>query len=1064
MKQIYTITLLLLWISSSFAQVTTFQRTYRVLNTNSPAEAGQQTSDGGFVATGYVANGSGLNDFYMVKTASNGVFQWAKTFGNVGVQELSYSIQQTADGGYIIGADVFTGNIYLVKSSSNGTLEWAKSYGGAGGENVRCVQQTTDGGYIMAGSTDSFGTGVQDIYLVKVDTDGNIQWTKTYGGISTDMGNCIRQTSDGGYITCGTTFSFGSGSGDIYIVKTDAAGLLQWSKTIGGAGNDGGNSIQQTTDGGYVIGGNTSGFGAGNDDFYLVKITSSGNLEWANTFGGNALDRCNSVQQTLEGGYIMAGYTKSFGAGNEDTYLVKVDPNGTYQWSSAYGGPLSDDRAAAVQQTLDGGYLLASSLGGYCYLIKTDAIGTSGCNQTNATTISGSGGSALTPLTQVGNGGAILSSGGTSTTPFVVLQNICNPAGELTTKITSTTCGNSNGVITITGIGGAVSTYSFVIGGIYTSATPTAVGFAPGTYTVTAYSSFTVIASVTVTVDAIPIPTVNISATNASCNGVSNGMAVATVIGGTPTFTYAWSPSAALTATAKGLGAGIHTVTVSDFYGCIATQTVLITEPPAITGITSYTPATCGQPDGIAGLAVSGGTPGYTYNWSGKGTAAIPFPTINPSNNLKAGTYTVIVTDNNLCTKSFALFINNLGAPNVGIFNSSPPSCKGYSDGFAIVSAVGGTSPYSYNWNTNPAQTTLQADQLSAGNYDVTVTDANNCQSSASIQLQEPPGITAFLDPGNGLKNVSCNGGNDGKIKIIAFEAGNTLTYNWNTNPVQTADSAIDLTAGDYELTINDGSACIQTLTLTITEPAAINASINSNANCATANGKATAIVSGGTPPYTYSWSPVISNSYSIGGLSGGTYTCKITDAFNCTATVSISTNQGLIISPAPDITVLAGESTTIGVTGSSNAVTYQWSPALGLDCPTCASTLAKMESAGVRYCVRVTDTLTQCVDSACITIFVKIICDKPFVPTAFSPNGDNYNDVLLVTANCTYTVLFTIYNRWGEKVFEMADIKNGWDGSFKNKKLDPDVFVYYLQAIVNGESISQRGNITLIK
>ena len=205
---------------------------------------------------------------------------------------------------------------------------FAKTYGGTDDDYASSVQQTSDGGYIVAGKTYSFGAGWYDIFFIKTDASGNVQWTKTYGGTDWDDAYSVQHTSDGGYIVAGETYSFGAGWSDIFFIKTDASGNVQWAKTYGGTNYDEAYSVQQTSDGGYILAGYTQSFGAGYGDIFLVKTDANGNVQWAKTYGGTSSDWASSVQQTSDGGYIVAGYTSSFGAGWSDIFLIKTDANG----------------------------------------------------------------------------------------------------------------------------------------------------------------------------------------------------------------------------------------------------------------------------------------------------------------------------------------------------------------------------------------------------------------------------------------------------------------------------------------------------------------------------------------------------------------------------------------------------------------------------------------------------------------------------------------------------------------------------------------------------------------
>ena len=309
-----------------------------------------------------------IASFVTLLAATAPEVEWEKTFGGANV-DVAYSVQQTSDSGYIIAGGTYSYgagscDIWLVKTNGDGTVEWSKTFGGARFDLAYSVQQTTDGGYIVAGCTESYGAGQKDFWLVKVDPEGNQQWSKTFGGRGDDKAKCVQQTSDGGYVIVGYTESYGAGGADFWLVKVDSEGNQQWSKTFGGADDDGAHSVQQTSDGGYIVAGATYSYGAGGADFWLVKVDSEGNQQWSKTFGGADDDGAYSVQQTTDGSYIMAGSTLSYGAGQEDFWLVKVDADGNEQWNRTFGG-VEDDLAWSVHQTSDGGYIIAGYTSSY---------------------------------------------------------------------------------------------------------------------------------------------------------------------------------------------------------------------------------------------------------------------------------------------------------------------------------------------------------------------------------------------------------------------------------------------------------------------------------------------------------------------------------------------------------------------------------------------------------------------------------------------------------------------------------------------------------------------------
>ena len=283
------------------------------------------------------------------------------------------SVQQTSDGGFIIVASPGNGgsDVYLIKTDASGNEQWNKTFGGSSDDQGYSVQQTSDGGFIVAGTTASFGAGSHDVYLIKTDASGNEQWNKTFGGSSDDQGYSVQQISDGGFIVAGTTASFGAGSRDVYLIKTDASGNEQWNKTFGGSSDDQGYSVQQTSDGGFIVAGYTRSFGAGGMYVYLIKTDASGNEMWSKTYGSSGTEMGSSVQQTSDGGFIISGRTDL--VSHDDVYMVKTDSSGNEMWSKTYDD-LKYTALSKSDQTSDGGFII-TGFNGYVGLVRTDASG-----------------------------------------------------------------------------------------------------------------------------------------------------------------------------------------------------------------------------------------------------------------------------------------------------------------------------------------------------------------------------------------------------------------------------------------------------------------------------------------------------------------------------------------------------------------------------------------------------------------------------------------------------------------------------------------------------------------
>jgi uncharacterized delta-60 repeat protein len=318
-------------------------------------------------ATSTINQNGQASDFgspFTQRTAINSSF-WAKSYGGSS-SDVAYSIQNTSDGGYIVAGttDSFgagSNDAWVLKLNSTGSIVWQNTYGGNSYDDVASVQQTADGGYIVAGTTYSFWAQTGDFWLLKLSSGGSIAWQKTYGGTGDDEAYCVKQTSDGGYIAAGTTNSFGTLDYDAWVLRLNSAGGVVWAKSYGGSNFDIAYSIQNTSDGGYIVAGSTNSFGAGGyDHAWVLKLNSTGGITWQYTYGGLGNDEGSFVQQTADGGYIVAGDTNSSGAYYDNFWIFKLDSNGSTVWSNTYGGSDYDD-AYSIEQTADGGYIVAGT-------------------------------------------------------------------------------------------------------------------------------------------------------------------------------------------------------------------------------------------------------------------------------------------------------------------------------------------------------------------------------------------------------------------------------------------------------------------------------------------------------------------------------------------------------------------------------------------------------------------------------------------------------------------------------------------------------------------------------
>jgi hypothetical protein len=337
-----------------------------------------QTVDGGYALTGYTQSYSSNLDFYLVKTDAVGNMMWSKNYGGAS-SDVAYSVVETSDGGYAIAGQTNSYGVggqpdfWLVKTDSAGNKLWNKTYGGASGETAFSLVQTDDHGYALAGGTNSYGAGGADFWLVKTDSYGSALWNETYGGDNLEVALSLVQTVDGGYAMAGYANSSDT-SLDFWLVRTDSAGNALWNRTYGGENREIAYSLVQTIDGGFALAGFMNSSSSGYD-FYLVKTDAVGNMVWSRTYGGAGDDNGCSVVETSDGGYAIAGFTH--GPSGADFWLVRTDSAGVVLWSKTYGGT-TGTVALSVVQTRDGGYAMGGSTLSYdtvdadCLLVKTD--------------------------------------------------------------------------------------------------------------------------------------------------------------------------------------------------------------------------------------------------------------------------------------------------------------------------------------------------------------------------------------------------------------------------------------------------------------------------------------------------------------------------------------------------------------------------------------------------------------------------------------------------------------------------------------------------------------------
>lgn len=485
---------------------------------------------------------------------------------------------------------------------------------------------------------------------------------------------------------------------------------------------------------------------------------------------------------------------------------------------------------------------------------------------------------------------------------------------SLASSSTDVMCnGDNDGSASVSVSGGTTGyTYAWSSGGTLASEN----AIAAGTYTVTVTDNNNCTASASFTISQPDPVSLNTSSTDVLCNGENEGQASVTATGGVSSYTYLWSSGGA-GSSETGLAAGPYSVTVTDGNNCSASASVTITEPSAITISSTSADATCGSSNGSASVSASGGTGNLAYLWSnGATTASI--------NGLQAGTYSVTVTDENSCSSSSAIIVNNISGPSINLASSADVSCNGGNDGSASLNVSGGTSPYSYSWDNGA--TTASVSGLSAGGYFVSVTDNNNCVGILSVSIGEPTTLALSLS----AEDISCNGLNDGSASVSGSGGTSGYSYLWSNGT--STSSAPGLSAGTYTVTVSDANNCTATSAIDVNEPSVLATSTSATAvSCnGGSDGQAELSASGGVSPYSYLWNTG-DNTASVSGLPAGNYTVTVTDGNNCTASANVSISQpsALALSTgSADVSCNGANDGSIELTvnGGTSPFTYLWS------------------------------------------------------------------------------------------------------------------------------------------
>ncbi len=633
-------------------------------------------------------------------------------------------------------------------------------------------------------------------------------------------------------------------------------------------------------------------------------------------------------------------------------------------------------------------------------------------------------------------------------TPVTITQPAALAINLAATNVSCNGLSNGGVIATVTG-GTPAYNFNWSNG----ASTQNINGVAANSYTLTVTDTKSCQATATTSITQPAALTVNGTQTNVSCFGGNNGAIDVTTVGGTQPYNFSWN-AGGNTEDLSSLTAATYTINATDAQGCNATATFIISQPAALQlTLTATNPSCSGGSNGSIDLTVAGGVSTYTYNWSNGSSVEDP-------SGLAAGNYLVTVTDANGCVKNGN---TSLAAPAaIAIAEThTMPSCFGGNNGSVNITVNGGTQPYSYNWSNGAA--TQNISNITAGSYDVVVTDANGCSNTLSAVTVGQPAIIGI---GIAVTDVACAGGNNGAIDVTVTGGTPNYSYNWSNST--TTQDLTNVTAGTYAVTVTDSKGCQQTASGFINTLPQLN--VNATVDqlvCAQDLGGIDLTVNNGTGPYTFNWSNGATTE-DLNNILPGNYSVVVKDANGCPFdTAFVVVNQNLFtVNATGGGTITLGQTVDIHATSTgSNQTTFNWTPTFNVPCPTCADNTVQPGQSTL-YTVVATDT-NGCV--AQDTVSVDVIADHTtFTPNAFSPNGDGNNDFWQLYGNLAgiRTFQLLIFDRWGEKVFD-ADVPDfKWDGTYKGEKLEPAVYVYVMKVVFLDGTNSKtfKGSITLIR
>jgi gliding motility-associated-like protein len=1041
--------------------------------------------------------------------------EWQKCLGS-NFSDYADNIQPTSDGGYIISGlstgpdngDVMghhgnptVGDLWIVKMNSSGQIEWQKSLGGNQSETGGYILQTSDGGYIIAGASSSVGCelsgnhGEFDFWVVKLNSKGDMQWQKMYGGSKTEIAYSISQSADGGYFVAGITSSNdGDVSGnhgdiDYWIIKIDAVGKLIWQKTLGGTQQDICKSIRASSDGGCIVTGTSdsnNGDASGNHgstDGWVVKLSDKGTIQWQKMLGGSMSEQLDCIQIT-SGGYILSGLSNSFDGdvngvhGGYDAWIVKLDLNGKIIWQKCYGGS-NYDVAKYIQNTADGGYIFIGAS------ISTDGDIT--CNAGTRDLL----------VIKINSAGILQwqkTIGGVDFDEGVCVQPLQNGSYIVAGNTSSSDI---------------ESYHTPVGGGIYDDK----------------YDYWVIKLSPPPASGSIPVVKIDPSSV-IICQG-NKAKITASVLYGGINPVYQWQKNGITVGNTSSVYID-QALNDNDQVTCIVKQgnkcensnlqgsdvariKLQHNLPLPEISISSENPYACNCATVTIKAAVSNGGGSSSFQWKINGNNIGGNTNILISNNLKDGDIiTCTYSDNFTCAADGSVIADTIiigganGAlPTLSISASADTVCKGTAVTFTAIANHAGTNPV-YQWKINNVNAgTNSAIFLNAGLSDGDIVTCSiktdplfTCAAGAGANSN---GITIrIIDKLTPSVKIAANttsicAGSPVTFTATASGAGSNPVYQWKVNGVNTGTN--NKTFSSSSLANNDTISCIvntdpsytcalatqavsDNIVLTVTSGTVPTVAITADRNdvCAGENVTITARAENAGINPTFQWvlnneilpdnSPVYKSNRLVNGdrifcrVIPGAGACSALPDSSDIFLASIKNLPVVTVTPA-DTTIMKGMQASLNAEVSGSVSAFQWTPAGKLTNPLSLDPQTIMLNENTSYTLTVIDD-NGCSASATARIKIGIAF---FMPDAFTPNDDGLNDLFRIPPDVILDLKeFSIYDRWGTKIFTTTNKNTGWDGTINGKKQGSGSYVYFLKCRIYNKDIFHKGRFTLIK